>query len=367
MYLFIFLNSLFLFCVDANAQLNHHSWSELSEEVGSPMFNFYKSSVSILTYGLTRSQLRNGSFRVDNFYYRFTSLEKDFIWSATSPSKLKQPTKRDYRALEKQARLQSCSGCLVGKNKLITAKHCVEGKHESVSMFRAAFDFNHDSTLNQRLQFKSYLFPGGEEDGKIIPSHEFLKISSIETFPDSDIALLHLEQDVSDREPISLDPRLLKADPALFDGEKLFLAHHPGGLPTKVSSGTSYPIEKSFRKSVERFTAVKGPVIYSDYAATKGSSGACVLNQAGQLVSIHNARAPFFIEQDVNGVFSIVTDDERMAATFYSSLLRGLPDSLLNIESYLIDQKDIYEGSYPLSMSVLVPPELVLKLQQSSK
>jgi V8-like Glu-specific endopeptidase len=121
----------------------------------------------------------------------------------------------------------NCSGFLVGPNLLVTAGHCVSslwGGEPSCKSYKWVFDYNVD-------------YEG--KDQFTIPKSNVYACKSILSYAldrtsNDDFALIELERDVTDREPLEV-----RTEGKIADKSPLVVIGHPWGLPTKIADGAN--------------------------------------------------------------------------------------------------------------------------------
>jgi len=122
-----------------------------------------------------------------------------------------------------QPAVASCSGFLIGKNKIATAGHCVQDKN-SCLIKSWVFDYKMD-------------FEGQEKI--LVEKKNIYKCINIIAFKNNplskeDYAIVELDRDVIDREPLEL-----RSSGKLEVGDELVVIGHPSGLPTKIADGAN--------------------------------------------------------------------------------------------------------------------------------
>lgn len=113
-----------------------------------------------------------------------------------------------------------CSGSLIGKNKVVTAGHCIKDESDC-SQTRFVFDYK----VSSKDKSPTYTSKSKVYSCKRI-------INTQLTGNGLDFAVVELDRDVLDREPVSLE---LGNSAAANDS--VFVIGHPVGLPAKVTLG----------------------------------------------------------------------------------------------------------------------------------
>ena len=115
----------------------------------------------------------------------------------------------------------NCSGFLVGPDLLVTAGHCIRSQSDCQT-YKWVFDFAVDSEGKASFEVPSSNVYGCKE---II--EQSLSRSTMD-----DYALIRLERNVTDREPLRV-----RTEGKVENGTPLVVIGHPTGLPTKVAAG----------------------------------------------------------------------------------------------------------------------------------
>lgn len=114
-----------------------------------------------------------------------------------------------------QRALASCSGFLVGKDLVATAGHCIKSSSDCDN-YRWVRNYN-DTTL-------------------VIDNADIYRCKGIvkqELSNSIDYAVIRLEREVTEVEPLELSNKILE------ERDELFVIGHPAGLPLKVADGAS--------------------------------------------------------------------------------------------------------------------------------
>lgn len=154
-----------------------------------------------------------------------------------------------------QPAMASCSGFLVGDNKLVTAGHCVRNISDcSSSSWVFGYKVQHE--LDSEV---------------VIDKKDVYKCSSIisrelDSVTQNDYALIELDRVVEDRTPLKF-----REEGEVAVGDELVVIGHPSGLPTKIS-------DKAYVRSVgETF-------LKANLDTYGGNSGSAVFNVKSGLV-----------------------------------------------------------------------------------
>ena len=149
----------------------------------------------------------------------------------------------------------NCSGFLVGKNKLVTAGHCVTSESSCKSSswvfdYKVDFEDQAEVIVNKKSVYKC---------SKII-SRE------LNNSTDNDYALIELDREVLDRDVLKVRK---SGTPKVSD--KIFVIGHPSGLPTKLT-------DNGVIRSVNDVFFVTNLDTYG------GNSGSAVFNATSKLI-----------------------------------------------------------------------------------
>lgn len=147
----------------------------------------------------------------------------------------------------KQPKVAYCSGALIAPDMILTAGHCVSDSRECQSV-RFVFDYKLE---NPQTILKS-----------VLPENTFRCaeiIKTIEIKNGADFALIRLDRNVPDREPLQLSDQ----EPNYH--EPLMLIGHPAGLPTKFTLNgkvRSLIADQYFTASVDAFSGNSGSAVF---------------------------------------------------------------------------------------------------------
>lgn len=129
-----------------------------------------------------------------------------------------------------------CSGTLIAKNKILTAGHCVRSLKDCNDI-RIAFDYFENADI-PRIQ-----------SGQMLKCKKILAWSKpVSQVQLVDYAVIELEQDVLDRQPILMSPQFQKTE--LQD--RIYSVGHPLGLPMKLVQGYFNSADKKADQSAPR-------------------------------------------------------------------------------------------------------------------
>lgn len=148
-----------------------------------------------------------------------------------------------------QPTVANCSGFLVGKDKLVTAGHCIEGEFDCKNN-SWVFDYKVDHpTQSEVIVDKSSVY----KCKKVIKQE-------LDGTTDQDYALIELEKVVEDRKFLKVRK---EGKPKV--GDKLVVIGHPSGLPTKITGGAS-------------IRSINDVFFVADLDTYGGNSGSAVFN-----------------------------------------------------------------------------------------
>jgi V8-like Glu-specific endopeptidase len=153
-----------------------------------------------------------------------------------------------------ERQIANCSASLIGKNKILTAAHCLDYKDYACETYSVVFDYQRheipmttDHIMNAKQVYSC----------KKIDYYKF-----DETIAGEDLAIIELDRDVEGRTPVELDlsGRLRVNDPLLMIG-------YPLGISQKVVvDGVVTGIDKknvSFKHTLDSFSVNSGGPIFS--------------------------------------------------------------------------------------------------------
>lgn len=115
----------------------------------------------------------------------------------------------------------NCSGFLVSKNLLVTAGHCIKNQSDC-SGSSWVFDFKVDGSFQSEVIV----------DKSSVYKCKKIVSQSLDSSSQMDYALIELDKDVTDREPVSF-----RTSGKAKVGDELVVIGHPTGLPTKITDG----------------------------------------------------------------------------------------------------------------------------------
>ncbi len=150
-----------------------------------------------------------------------------------------------------------CSGFLVGKNKLITAGHCMRNQF-SCDNNLWVFDYKVDHTDQSEIVV----------DNEKVYRCKKIVSQALDLDTELDYALIELEREVVDREVLKVS----RKPPQV--GDELVVIGHPSGLPTKIADDAQV-------RSVNNIFLVANLDTYG------GNSGSAVFNsKSGEVIGI---------------------------------------------------------------------------------
>jgi len=117
----------------------------------------------------------------------------------------------------------NCSGFLVGKNKLVTAGHCIKSQADCDS-YKWVFDFkvDHEKQGNVTVAQSS------------VYSCKKIISRALNNFNKDDYALIELERSVTDRQPLKF-----RRSGKISAGAPLVVMGYPTGIPAKIADGAN--------------------------------------------------------------------------------------------------------------------------------
>ena len=143
----------------------------------------------------------------------------------------------------------NCSGFLVGKDKLVTAGHCVENEFDCKNS-SWVFDYKVDHSTQSEVIV---------EKTKVYKCKKIIK-QELNSANEMDYALIELESEVTDRNFLKVRKEGI---PSV--GDKLVVIGHPSGLPTKIAAGS-------------QVRSVNDVFMVTDLDTYGGNSGSAVFN-----------------------------------------------------------------------------------------
>lgn len=123
-----------------------------------------------------------------------------------------------YERFFEQGNPANCSGSLIAKNLVLTAGHCITDDYDCAK-YHFVFDYRVSANGS---------FPKSVQASQVYSCKRIINRTLTDYY---DYALIELDRDVVDREPIQLE---LNAN--LKAKDKVFVIGHPSGLPTKVGA-----------------------------------------------------------------------------------------------------------------------------------
>jgi len=165
-----------------------------------------------------------------------------------------------------------CSGVVIAENLLLTNWHC--GSYTESSDDKWSPEACRNMVIN--LAWDQY----GNQDQKI-HDREFVCDAVLATDQDLDIAVIKIRSLLGHE---TARPIKIRTKP-LDNNEALSLIHHPACLPKQLTSTSCQVDSKSYRGW--RNAAAKTEILHS-CDTEGGSSGAPILDEAGNLVALHH-------------------------------------------------------------------------------
>lgn len=149
----------------------------------------------------------------------------------------------------KQPSAANCSGFLVGKNKLVTAGHCMRNQ----------------SACNGSVWVFDYKVDYADQAKVVVDTSNVYKCKRIisQTLDSStkdDYALIELERDAEDREPLKF-----RTEGAPKKGDNIVVIGHPSGLPTKIAGGAAIRSVNSvyFQANLDTYGGNSGSAVFN--------------------------------------------------------------------------------------------------------
>lgn len=168
---------------------------------------------------------------------------------------LEESGKCSSEKFAKQPVAASCSGFLVGKNKLVTAGHCMASQ---VSCDNSLWVFDYKVTYSDQSEVIV-------DKSKVYKCKKIIK-TSLNAVDGGDYAVIELDGDVEGREPLKF-----RTSGTLKVGDELVVIGHPSGLPTKIAAGAQ----------VKR---IDDTYFYANLDTYGGNSGSAVFNSTTGVV-----------------------------------------------------------------------------------
>lgn len=237
---------------------------------------------------------------VANWSFQEVNSEEYRLLSST----LEESGKCSSERFAKQPIAANCSGFLVGKNKLVTAGHCVPDQ-ANCNSFSWVFDYKVDYADQSEVIV---------EKNKVFKCKRVIK-ASINEADGGDYALIELAENVEGRKALEFRT---SGRPQI--GDELVVIGHPSGLPTKISAGAQ----------VKRIGAT---YLHSNLDTYGGNSGSAVFNSRTGVVEgilVHGQSDYVFDESKgclVSTVFSDTTGEEGVTLITNIKELNGIDAS----------------------------------------
>ena len=153
-----------------------------------------------------------------------------------------------------ESQIANCSASLIGKNKVLTAAHCLDNKAYACDTYQVVFDY-------QRHEIPMSLDHVLEQD-QIYSCKNIVYYKFDQSVAGEDLAIIELDRNVEGRAPIELNfnPRLKIHDP-------LWMIGYPLGISQKVvDNGRVTGFDKknvSFKHSLDSFSVNSGGPVFS--------------------------------------------------------------------------------------------------------
>lgn len=149
--------------------------------------------------------------------------------------------------------IANCTGSLIDKNKILTAAHCLVDRALACDSYSIVFDYKREEIpmMQRHVLHSSQVYQ--------CKSIQFLEFDR--TLNSIDLAIIELDRNVEDREPIELD-----FSQSLEVGDSLMMIGHPMGISQKaVEVGKVLSVDKknvSFRNDLDSFSVNSGSPIF---------------------------------------------------------------------------------------------------------
>ncbi|MBK22601.1 MAG: endopeptidase [Halobacteriovorax sp.] len=146
----------------------------------------------------------------------------------------------------------NCSGFLVGKNLLVTAGHCITSE-AACKNNQWVFDFRQD--LLKEGETELYVNSDNVYGCKKIISQSLSRVSK------NDYALIELDRDVTDREPLKF-----RSEGKIETNDPLVVIGHPSGLPTIIADGANVRTNDNdffFQANLDTFGGNSGSAVFN--------------------------------------------------------------------------------------------------------
>ncbi|MFT6069184.1 MAG: V8-like Glu-specific endopeptidase [Bacteriovoracaceae bacterium] len=151
----------------------------------------------------------------------------------------------------------NCSGFLVGKNKLVTAGHCIKDDFACANN-KWVFDFRQD--LISEGEDQLFVNSDNVYGCKKIISRALSRASN------NDYALIELDRDVTDRPILKF-----RTEGKIEDNDPLVVIGHPSGLPTIIAGGANVRKNENdffFQANLDTFGGNSGSAVFNAKTGT---------------------------------------------------------------------------------------------------
>jgi len=152
-----------------------------------------------------------------------------------------------------ESNIANCSASFIGKDYVLTAAHCLDERNFKCESYAVVFDYARTSIG----AFEHVL-----DADSVYHCKEIIYSKFDQTLASEDLAIIKLDREVKDREPIRLAP-----DYRLKVGEPLMMIGYPMGISQKaVEGGKVLSVDRknvSFRHDVDTFSVNSGGPMFN--------------------------------------------------------------------------------------------------------
>lgn len=151
----------------------------------------------------------------------------------------------------------SCSGFLVAPNIVVTAGHCVEDEY-SCRSFNYVFDYKADTAEQDKFRVNRSKVYRCKRVIKSVLDDQYMPQ---DTGLEMDYAIIELDRDVTDREPLKM-----RTEGKLEDNAELVVIGHPSGLPVKITDGATVmnnQYDAWFSANLDTFGGNSGSAVFN--------------------------------------------------------------------------------------------------------